>query len=109
MDMENGRQDGKKSCRTVLPDDVTSSRSFLCNFQGLFHPANANVPFEDKRVLIQDIPKSNEANRVTRYAVSCYRHYHQRRSYSKWAVSIERVRGNRGYWQVKAGIMMGNN
>ena len=63
MDMENGRQDGKKSCRTVLPDDVTSSR-FLCNFQGLFHPVNANVPFEDKSVLIHDIPESNEANRV---------------------------------------------
>ena len=61
--MENGRQDGKTSCPTVLPDDVTSAR-FLFNFQGLFHPVNADVPFEDKSVLIHDIPKSNEANRA---------------------------------------------
>ena len=61
--MENGRQDGKTSCRTVLPDAVPSSR-FLCNFQGIFHPVNANVPFVDKRVLIHDIPESNETNRV---------------------------------------------
>ena len=61
--MENGRQDAKTSCRTVLPDAVTSSR-FLCNFQGIFHPVNANVPFIDKRVLTHEIPESNEANRV---------------------------------------------
>ena len=63
--MENGWQDGNKSCPTVLPDAVTSSR-FLCSFQGKFYPVNANVPFADKfkRVLIHDIPESNEANRV---------------------------------------------
>ena len=63
--MENGWQDGNKSCPTVLPDAVTSSR-FLCSFQGKFYPVNANVPFADKfkRILIHDIPESNEANRV---------------------------------------------
>ena len=61
--MEKGRQDAKTSCRTVLPDDVTSSR-FLCNFQGMFHPVNANVPLADESVLIHDIPESNENNRV---------------------------------------------
>ena len=61
--MEKGRQDAKTSCRTVLPDDVTSSR-FLCNFQGIFHPVNANVSFVDKRVLTHEIPESNEANSV---------------------------------------------
>ena len=96
--MENGRQDRKISCRTVLPDAVTSSR-FPCSFQGKFHPVNANVPFEDKRVLMHDIPEGNEANRV---------HQIRRRSYSKWAVSIERARGNRGYWHVRAEIMVGN-
>ena len=59
--MEKGRQDAKTSCRTVLPDDVTSSR-FLCNFQGIFHPVNANASFVDKRVLTHEIPESNEAN-----------------------------------------------
>ena len=57
--MENGRQDSETSCRTVLPEALTSSR-FLCNFQGIFHPVNANVPFVDKRVLVHDIPESNE-------------------------------------------------
>ena len=61
--MEKGRQDSETSCRTVLPDDVTSSR-FLCNFQGIFHPVNANVPLADDSVLIHDIPESNENNRV---------------------------------------------
>ena len=61
--MEKGRQDAKTSCRTVLPDAVTSSR-FLCNFQGIFHPVNANASFVDKRVLTHEIPESNEANRV---------------------------------------------
>ena len=61
--MEKGRQDGKISSATFLPDAATSSR-FLYSFQGIFHPANANAPFVDKRVLIQDIPESSEANRV---------------------------------------------
>ena len=60
--MENGWPGGRKSCPTVPPDAVISSR-FICSFQGKFYP-DANVPFVDKRVLIHDIPESNEANRV---------------------------------------------
>ena len=63
--MENGRQDSETSCRTVLPDDVTCiSSRFLCNFQGIFHPVNANGPFVDKSVLVHDIAESNENSRV---------------------------------------------
>ena len=62
--MENGRQHGKRSSPTFSPDAATSSR-LLYGFQGMFHPANADVPFIGKRVFIHDIPESNEANRVS--------------------------------------------
>jgi len=61
--MENGRQNGKRSSPTFLSEAVTSS-SFLFSFQGMFHPGYADVPFVGKRVLIHDIPESNEANRI---------------------------------------------
>ena len=61
--MEKGKQHGKTSSATFLPDAAISSR-FLYSFQGMIHPVNANAPFADKRVLIQDIPESSEANRV---------------------------------------------
>jgi len=61
--MEKGRQDGNTSGPTFLPDATASSR-FLYKFQEMIHPVNASVPFVDKRVLIQDIPESDEASRV---------------------------------------------
>ena len=53
----------EKLSNSPTPDAVTSSK-FLCSSQGMFHPVNANALFVDKRVLIHDIPESNEANRV---------------------------------------------
>ena len=61
--MEKGRRDGQKNSATFLPDAATSSR-FLYSFQGMLHPVYANVPFVDKRAFIQEIPESNEANKV---------------------------------------------
>ena len=61
--MENGRQDGKTSSPTFLPDAATSSR-FLYSFGGMFYPANTGVPFIGKRISIHEIPESNGANRV---------------------------------------------
>ena len=63
--MEKGKQNGKTSGPTFLTNVATSSR-LLHSFQEMIHPrpVNANVPFVDRRVLIQDIPKRNDAERV---------------------------------------------
>ena len=99
--MENGRQHGKRSSPTFSPDAATSSR-LLYSFQGMFHPANADVPFMGKRVFIRDMPESNEANRVSQIcsellsSLSAKRKLsvqvgsqHRTREYKPWALACE--------------------
>ncbi|XP_078344473.1 uncharacterized protein LOC144630068 [Oculina patagonica] len=50
--MEKGTRASKISSPMYV-HDATSSR-FLDSFQGMFHPANADVPFADRRVLFDD-------------------------------------------------------
>ena len=52
---------GTRASKNVY--DTTSSR-FLDSFQGMFHPANADVPFVDRRALFDDSVGSDKHRRV---------------------------------------------
>ena len=52
---------GTRASKNVY--DTTSSR-FLDSFQGMFHPANADVPFVNRRSLLDDSVGSDKHRRV---------------------------------------------
>ena len=60
--MEKGTRASKNSNPEYVYD-TTSSR-FLGSFQGMFHPANADVPFVDRRALLDDSVESDKHRRV---------------------------------------------
>ena len=53
---------GTRASKNVY--DTTSSSEFLDSFQGMFHPANADVPFVDRRSLLDDSVGRDKHRRV---------------------------------------------